>query len=151
MQILLTIFLFLLGCQSQQGPPRADLSSKIIVGKTTSEEMLKTYGPPARSYRPASRHQAEVHQFAENEAFQSEGGKVVAYFRDPITDENKDERSLQYWRHLWRGQDLVFEELPGSAGLHGDTLFVLKDQVTRIAVVYDTGKKEVVRVLRYEN
>lgn len=151
MQILLILFFFLIGCQPGQSPSKPDPASKITLGKTTSEEMLRVYGVPDRSYQPASRLQAEVHQFSQNEAYQSEGGKVVAYFRDPITDESKDERSLQYWRHHWRGQDLVFEELPGSEGIHGDALFVLKQKATKTAVVYDTGKKEVVRVLRYEN
>lgn len=140
-----------LGCAPQRKVPQEDPYSKVVMGKTSSEELLQNYGTPVRAYRSQSRPQAVVNQFSKNQTFQSENGLVVAHFRDPVSGEDRDERSLQYWLHLWRGLNTVYEELPGSRGPHGDALFILKETSKKSAVIYDPRKKEVIRVLQYGN
>ena len=131
------------GCSPQAG---------VVFGKTTPAELQARYGVPVRSYTPADRASAEIQVFPHSDSFQVEEGKVVAHFRDPSSRAaDQDERSLQYWRHRWRGKNPGFEEIPGTRDVHGQSLYLLKETESGSAVVYDSTREEVVRVLQYGN
>jgi hypothetical protein len=135
------------GCAPKIGNAPTKNPARIIPGRTSATELFAEYGMPTHSYQSESRPQAEVHQFQDSvrEAYQVENGKVVAQFRDP----EPKEATLQYWRHLWRGKQTSYEELPGSQNPHGQAQYSFRNKTDHIAVIYDSARDRVVRVVRY--
>ena len=124
----------------------------LVMGQTTPAELAKKLGAPVRTYHPQERTRAEVQVYPDARSFQIEEGKVVAEFRDPDpVSTDQDESSLQYWMHRWKGKNTQLDEVPHSKDRHGRSLFILREVESRTAVIFDSAKGEVIRVVQYGN
>jgi hypothetical protein len=122
---------------------------KIEPGVTTVQELQQQLGQPESTNVPKARPEAKLMDFRQQDAravqVQVEGEKVVGINREP----EPHERTLQYWRHRWKGAEQRYEPVPGSMNAHGTPLFQLVATSHKMAIVYDSTNDRVVRVVRY--
>jgi hypothetical protein len=105
-----------------------------------------TLGEPAHTWAPTSRPQAKLLDYPDGCSYQVERDVVVGVSCLPVGSEV----TLQYWRHKWIGDSQRFEELPGSANMHGQKRYQLASKRAGMAVIYDEATDSVLRVVRYE-
>jgi hypothetical protein len=124
----------------------APANPNVQVGQTT-QQLVDTKGQPAAVTASVQRPAAQLYRYKDGTVYQSENGTVVGQFEDPVGDE----KTLQYWRQLWKGKNFVIEDMPETRDPHGrvDVLYRLPDE--KIAVVYDPAKDAVLRVVHYGN
>lgn len=118
---------------------------RIVPGETTVSALKSIKGQPAREYVPDSRSKANVLEYADRKAYQVEGDLVVASFREPA----EDERSLQYWKHQFKGAAQKYEKVPGTENPHGQSFYELSAPTLAVGVVYDPVQDRVIRVVKY--
>lgn len=75
---------------------------------------------------------------------QFKGNKSQGCHREP----QPHERTLQYWRHQWKGLEQKFEPI-ADGGLHGPREFQLTAPSLGVAVVYDQSTDRIVRIMEY--
>ena len=118
---------------------------QVVPGSTTETALQTTLGAPGKIWTPAARPQARLLDYPDGCSFQVESQVVVGVACPPTAQES----TLQYWRHRWAGNSQKFEELPGSANVHGQKRFRLVSRQVGMAVIYDEAADRVVRVVRY--
>ena len=130
--------------------------TEVQYNQTTAAELRAAKGEPAKvsivprprdlGRAPQSESTAsaiEVWQYADGRYYQVDGGIVLASWRAPT---NPEERTLQYWRQLWRGRAKTFEVVPGSAGPHTQGLWRLTLVGGGESVIFDADAGVVVEV-----
>ena len=138
-KISLLPLLALLGCAG-------GAHQKIVPGKTTSAELTKQLGAPLAVGSSPLGEGAELKTYPDCE-FQLENEMVTGKFCKPP----ESQRSLQYWRQLWRGEKTTWEPLPGQSGLHGKERFVLSAPSLKRSVIYDSAVDQVTAVVEYSS
>jgi hypothetical protein len=126
------------GCATEPAP------SAIVFGKSTEAEARGNLREPVTE-RPAPERDARLLCGSDSACYQIENRVAVAHARTPAAHE----RTLQYWRHKWRGQPQRYAEVPGSRGPHGQAEFQLTATSLRKAVIYDPSTDRVLRVVEY--
>jgi hypothetical protein len=108
-------------------------------------ELKASQGEPGGVNVPESRPQAKLLCYREGCCYQVERSVVMTTACEPT----EEERSLQYWRHKWKGDPQRYEPVPLSSGVHGAPVFQLVSEKARTAVIYDPHGDRVVRVVHY--
>ena len=78
-----------------------DAQRAITPGQTSEVELVKRLGPAEVAAASPSRPSAELRSYSECD-YQVEAAQVVARFCSP----QASEKTLQYWRQLWRAEKL---------------------------------------------
>jgi hypothetical protein len=133
-----------LGCTAKEAAEGRDPASAPPPPVMTVVQLEKVHGK-ALSRRPAEdQAEAEVLELAGGLSCQVQGGRVIACFRGP----SGDETTLAYWRHLWRGVEQNYEELPSPDGRRRPD-FQLTAPTLHAAVVYSPLQDKIVKVVTY--
>ena len=113
-------------------------------GQTTLAELGREFGEPLRV--GSASLPPEVYEFHSGAGFQVhvDGGSVVAATRAPASEE----AHLQYWRHRWKGYEQDFSPLGGE---NRKGLYQLRAPGLGMAVIYDPGRDQVIRVVKYDS
>jgi hypothetical protein len=116
----------------------------VVPGKTTATELAQSLGPPLAVGSSPLGVGAELRTYEECE-FQLQEERVTGKFCKPADAQ----RSLQYWRQLWRNEITTWGPLPGQKSLHGVERFVLAAPGLKKSVIYDSTVEHVVEVVDY--
>lgn len=109
------------------------------------KELVTELGPPKAITPSVTRPQAELYQYPDGTSYQSENGKIVGRFAPP----QGPQRTLQYWKHHWKGRETLYKPMPETADQHGQVDYLYSYPAENMAVIYDPRKREVVRVIHY--
>lgn len=140
-----TIYTILISLTLLAGCARPS-QDQVAPGGTSVSVLTATLGEPAHTWTPNLRPQAKLLDYPDGCSYQVERDIVVGISCLPVGSEV----TLQYWRHKWVGDSQRFEELPGSANMHGQKRYQLASKQAGMAVVYDEATESVLRVVRYE-
>ena len=68
---------------------------------------------------------------------------------DSACTPSREERTLQYWRHKWKGREQTFTEVVEARDPHGFRTYRLVSVKDNIAVIYDESRDRVIKVVKY--
>ena len=122
-----------------------DKNQSIQVGKTTAAQLTQALGPADRTTVASARPQAQFLAYQDGHTYQVESGLVVVHNRPPLPHEE----TLQYWRHLWKGEAQIYGPIEGMKGPHGSVEYELRVPEKRKAVVYNIDAGRVTQVTEY--
>jgi hypothetical protein len=119
---------------------------RVTPGQTTAGELQQQLGPALVVGNSPSRPEAELRSYSECE-YQLEAEQVVARFCKPLDHE----RTVQYWRQLWRDQATDDQPLDSTTDPHGPDRFLLRLRQGNRAVVFSRQRQVVLQVIDYSN
>jgi hypothetical protein len=123
----------------------ADRLTQVTPGVTVRTEIEAARGRPAREEPVSAAPGSSLAEYPESgERFQLRDDRVVARLREPA----RHERTLQYWRHRWKGRRQSREPLDSRVDVHSGAGFALRNEEENVAVFYREGG-EVFRVVEY--
>lgn len=135
------IFILPLACAKQTGS--TDSGTDPRTEFQTTSDVQKKLGNPLSVQTPQKTSSTKVFVY-KDQRFQVHHAKVEAIFQNP----DKDQKQLQYWRHLWKEDRLESYVLEKSH--NGEQSLVLKNRDRGISVIYSKNDGRVERVI-YEN
>ena len=121
-----------------------DSQRAVTPGQTSEAELVQQLGPAQVSGASLSRPAASQRTYSDCE-YQVESGQVVARF----CAAQDHEKTLQYWRQLWRTEELSFTPVSGESGPHGPDRYVLRAHGLKMAVIYSRSRDRVIQVIHY--
>ncbi len=105
---------FAIACSKKNDPRSANPSQDFVPDHSLSVAgLIKEKGPPLQTVDLMPPSKDAILVYPNNEKFQVRGDSVVLHSREPKGDEIK----LQYWRHLWRGQNYLTQTADPDVGL----------------------------------
>jgi len=121
-----------------------DAQRLVQPGETSSQQLVEQLGPALVTGISPSRPAAEQRTYSECE-YQVESGIVAARFCQPLSHE----RTLQYWRQLWREKETEYTALSESEGPHGPDRYLFRWRGGNRAVIFSVNRGEVIQVIDY--
>lgn len=142
---LILILLVLPACSPPAAKYPLSFDKKGTPWLNQSEKALTDgIGEPLSTEVPETRKAAKILNYAGNTRWQVEQGRAVAHFREPL----EHEKSLQYWRHRWKGlEKSTLQEDSTSDHVEGDLQFSAPE--LGMIVIYRPSVDSVVRVVEY--
>ncbi|MGZ3688506.1 MAG: hypothetical protein ACXWP5_03695 [Bdellovibrionota bacterium] len=118
----------------------------VVPGKTTRSQLTSEIGSPVSTAVPSANPASVLLDYHSDCSFQADSKTEIIQAR--ICEPHGQERTLQYWRHKWRGVKTTLIPVAGSSP-HSEQLVQLQAPQLHTTVVYDPSLDRVVRVVNY--
>ncbi len=111
---------------------------------TRGRQLTEALGQPVVQGASPLGSGAELRTYSQCE-YQLEKDVVTAKYCKP----DEGQRTLQYWKQLWREDSTSYKELSGQSKVHGPDKYILDAPSRGMSVVYDARIDRVVTVIEY--
>ena len=138
--LALTIVFLLAGACAPSG------HQEVRPNVTRGKQLTEMLGAPVVQGASPLGPEAELRTYVDCE-YQLEKDLVSAKYCKP----DDGQRTLQYWKQLWRGDATTYKELPGQSKVHGPSKYILDSPGRGMSVIYDARIDRVVTVIDYSS